>query len=204
MADDRRKKSDEGVRLDLMPTAVKRLVDTMIGINPNFDLEKWLVSKANEDLEMLSSDIERDLLQLKQRIHRLNSLVNRLKDEDIREVPTGQTNLFDCFDIPDPMKHLVNRIEEIDDGEIHPAGTFINLMPDDSCDDPLLAVTAQIMLIVAQERIGSGANWVELDELFTPLLERGIPSEECDEALDHLIMTGQVHEVDDDCFIPDE
>ena len=28
--------------------------------------------------------------------------------------------------------------------------------------------------------------------------------EECDEALDHLIMTGQIHEIDDDCFIPDE
>ena len=102
------------------------------------------------------------------------------------------------------MKYLANRVEEIENTEIHPAGTFLNLMGDDTCDDPLLAVTSQMMLIIAQELVGSGSKWVELDELFTPLLERGVIPEECDEALDHLLMTGQIHEVEDDCFIPDE
>ena len=90
------------------------------------------------------------------------------------------------------------------DEEPHPAGTFINLLPDDGCDDTLLAVTAQMMLIFAQEKDGNGANWDELDELFSPLTDNGISKEECDEALDHLLMTGQIHEIDDDCFIPDE
>ena len=204
MAEDRRDKSGRRLRLDQMPVAVKRLVDTMIGIDPNFEIEDWLIQKANEDLALIELDIERERKQLEQRIYRLESLAKRLAPEDIREVPKGQTNLFDCFDIPLPLKHLTNRIEDITDEEPHPAGTFINLLPNDGCDDPLLAVTAQMMLIVAQEKVGKGASWIDLEDLFSPLLENGISQEECHEALDHLLITSQIHEIDDDCFIPDE
>ena len=204
MAEDSRDKSEKRLRMDQMPLAVKRLVDTMIGIDPNFEIEDWLIQKANEDLALIELDIERERKQLEQRIHRLESLAKRLAPEDIREVPKGQTNLFDCFDIPLPLKHLTDRIEDITDEEPHPAGTFINLLPNDGCDDPLLAVTAQMMLIVAQEKVGKGASWIELEDLFSPLLENGISQEECDEALDHLLITSQIHEIDDDCFIPDE
>jgi len=204
MAEDSRDKSERRLRLDQMPLAVKRLVDTMIGIDPNFEIEDWLIQKANEDLALIELDIERERKQLEQRIHRLESLAKRLAPEDIREVPKGQTNLFDCFDIPLPLKHLTDRIEDITDEEPHPAGTFINLLPNDGCDDPLLAVTAQMMLIVAQEKVGKGASWIDLEDLFSPLIENGISQEECDEALDHLLITSQIHEIDDDCFIPDE
>jgi hypothetical protein len=204
MAEDSRDKSERRLRVDQMPLAVKRLVDTMIGIDPNFEIEDWLIQKANEDLALIELDIERERKQLEQRIHRLEALAKRLTPEDIREVPKGQTNLFDCFDIPLPLKHLTDRIEDLSDEEPHPAGTFINLLPNDGCDDPLLAVTAQMMLIVAQEKVGKGASWIDLDDLFSPLLENGISQEECDEALDHLLMTSQIHEIDDDCFIPDE
>ncbi len=204
MAEDNREKSGRGLRIDQMPPTVKHLIDAMVGIDPEFKIEEWLVKKANEDLEILESDIAREKLQLEQRIHRLEAISKRLSPKDMREIPKGQTNLFDCFDIPLPLKHLTNRIEEIVDEEPHPAGTFINLLPDDGCDDPLLAVTAQMMLIFAQEKVGRGASWVELSELFSPLLENGISQDECNEALDHLLITGQIHEVDDDCFIPDE
>ncbi len=204
MAEDSRDKSERRLRVDQMPLAVKRLVDTMIGIDPNFEIEDWLIQKANEDLALIELDIERERKQLEQRIHRLESLAKRLAPEDIREVPKGQTNLFDCFDIPLPLKHLTDRIEDITDEEPHPAGTFINLLPNDGCDDPLLAVTAQMMLIVAQEKVGKGASWIDLEDLFSPLIENGISQEECDEALDHLLITSQIHEIDDDCFIPDE
>lgn len=204
MAEDNREKSGRGLHIDQMPPTVKRLIDAMVGIDPEFKIEEWLVKKANEDLEMLESDIAREKLQLEQRIHRLEAISKRLSPEDMREIPKGQTNLFDCFDIPLPLKHLTNRIEEIVDEEPHPAGTFINLLPDEGCDDPLLAVTAQMMLILAQEKVGRGASWVELGELFSPLLENGISQDECNEALDHLLITGQIHEVDDDCFVPEE
>ena len=204
MAEDSRDKNEGRVRVDQMPPAVKKLVDAMLGIDPNFKLEDWLVEKANQELKILKLDLERERIQLSQRLHRLETIQNRVDLEDIREIPKGQTNLFDCFDLPLPIKHLANRIEEIVDEEPHPAGTFLNLLPDDGCDDPLLAVTAQMMLILAQEKVGTGASWVEIRDLFSPLTENGISEDECNEALDHLLMTGQIHEVDDDCFVPDE
>ena len=204
MAEDSRDKNEGRVRVDQMPPAVKKLVDAMLGIDPNFKLEDWLVEKANQELKILKLDLERERIQLSQRLHRLETLQNRVDPEDIREIPKGQTNLFDCFDLPLPIKHLANRIEEIVDEEPHPAGTFLNLLPDDGCDDPLLAVTAQMMLILAQEKVGKGESWIEIRDLFLPLTENGISEEECNEALDHLLMTGQIHEVDDDCFVPDE
>ena len=204
MAEDSRDKNEGRVRVDQMPPAVKKLVDAMLGIDPNFKLEDWLVEKANQELKILKLDLERERIQLSQRLHRLETLQNRVEPEDIREIPKGQTNLFDCFDLPLPIKHLANRIEEIVDEEPHPAGTFLNLLPDDGCDDPLLAVTAQMMLILAQEKVGKGESWIEIRDLFSPLTENGISEEECNEALDHLLMTGQIHEVDDDCFVPDE
>ncbi|MGB1689773.1 MAG: hypothetical protein ACPHDM_03650, partial [Candidatus Poseidoniaceae archaeon] len=117
MAEDSRDKSERRLRVDQMPLAVKRLVDTMLGIDPNFEIEDWLIQKANEDLALIGLDIERERKQLEQRIHRLESLAKRLAPEDIREVPKGQTNLFDCFDIPLPLKHLTDRIEDITDEE---------------------------------------------------------------------------------------
>lgn len=203
MAEDSRDKSEGRLRIDQMPQAVRQLADSMSGIDPYFDLEEWLTRKANDDLLLLQKDIERERVQLEQRIHRLEMIAKRLSPEDIREVPEGQTNLFDCFDIPLPLKHLASRIEEIHE-DPHPAGAFINLLPHDNIDDPLLAVTAQMMLIAAQEKVGNGASWVELCELYSPLISNGISQEECDEALDHLLMTNQIHEIDDDCFIPDE
>ena len=192
MVEDGRDKSEEKVRIDQLPPEVKQLSDAMIGINPNFTIENWLIRKAKEDLAVLNLDIQREKLQLEQRIHRLELLAKRLGQEDIREIPKGQTNLFDCFDIPLPLKHLTDRIEEIVYEEPHPAGTFISLLPDDGCDDPLLAVTAQMMLILAQEKVGKGASWIEIRDLFLPLTENGISEEECNEALDHLLMTGQI------------
>jgi len=204
MVGDSRDRFEGKLQIDQLPLAVKRLADIMLGIDANFDIEDWLIKKANDDMALIELDIERERIQVEQRLHRLEALAKRMAPEDMREIPKGQTNLFDCFDIPLPLQYLANRVEEIVDDDPHPAGTFINLLPDSQCDDPLLAVTAQMMLIIAQEKVGNGASWAELDELFAPLLSNGIIPEECDEALDHLLMTGQIHEVDDDCFVPEE
>ena len=204
MVGDSRDKFEGKLQIDQLPLAVKRLADIMLGVDANFNIEDWLIKRANEDMALIELDIERERIQVEQRLHRLEALAKRMAPEDMREIPQGQTNLFDCFDIPLPLRYLANRVEEIVDEEPHPAGTFINLLPDSQCDDPLLAVTAQMMLIIAQEKVGNGASWAELDELFAPLLSNGIVPEECDEALDHLLMTGQIHEVEDDCFVPEE
>ena len=203
MADDTKEKESK-LRIEQMPSVVQHLLNTMLSLDPNFKLEEWLEQKAKEDLELIKSDIEREKIQLEQRLFRLENISNQMNPMDIREVPKGQTNLFDCFDIPGPFKHISDRIDSDEFDEPHPAGTFTNLFPNDDCDDPLLAVTAQMMLILVQEKIAKGESWFELGEIYEPLLNNGITIEECDEAIDHLLMTGQLHEIDDDCFIPDE
>ena len=57
MAEDGRDKSEERVRIGQLPSAVKRLVDAMIGIDPNFKIEDWLIKKANEDLIPVMKDM---------------------------------------------------------------------------------------------------------------------------------------------------
>ena len=64
MAEDSRDKSERRLRVDQMPLAVKRLVDTMIGIDPNFEIEDWLIQKANEDLALIELDIESNIEKL--------------------------------------------------------------------------------------------------------------------------------------------
>ena len=74
MAEESRDKSEGKLRVDQMPPAVKRLFDAMTGVDPYFDIEDWLISKANEDLVILEKDIEKERIQLEQRIHRLQRL----------------------------------------------------------------------------------------------------------------------------------
>ena len=204
MADDSKDWGESKLRVEQMPISVQKLVDAMLSIDPHFSIESWLEEKAIEDLNLIKSDINREKIQLEQRLFRLQNIVNKLDPVDIREVPNGQTNLFDCFDIPESFKHISERIDDSNYEEPHPAGTFINLFPNDDCDDPLLAVTAQMMLIFIQEKTGKGASWVEIADIYKPMIENGVSIEECDEAIDHLLVTGQIHEIDDDCFIADE
>ena len=204
MADDHHESSGGSLNTNSMPEAVQMLIDAMIGINPEFSFADWLEQKANEDLSLLSSDLERERIQIEQRLHRLNNITYRLSDGE-SALPKGQTNLFDCFDLPEPMKHLAKRVDVMEITEIpHPAGSFLDLMPTDCSDDPLLAISAQLMMMIAQEKVGKGSPWATVDDLFDGLEARGISSAECEEALDHLIMTGQLHEVDDDCFVPED
>jgi len=204
MADDSKDWGESKLRVEEMPISVQKLVDAMLSIDPHFSIESWLEEKAIEDLNLIKSDINREKIQLEQRLYRLQNIVNKLDPVDIREVPNGQTNLFDCFDIPESFKHISERIDDSNYEEPHPAGTFLNLFPNDDCDDPLLAVTAQMMLIFIQEKTGKGASWVEIADIYKPMIENGVSIEECDEAIDHLLVTGQIHEIDDDCFIADE
>jgi SOS response regulatory protein OraA/RecX len=45
---------------------------------------------------------------------------------------------------------------------------------------------------------------VSIKQLNDILSKREISPEEVDEAIDHLLMASAIHEIEDDCFIPDE
>ena len=57
-----------------MPDSIRKLIDVMIAINPEWNLMEWMEQVAEEELNMLSADIDKELLHYEQRIHRLNSI----------------------------------------------------------------------------------------------------------------------------------
>ena len=77
-------------------------------------------------------------------------------------------------------------------------------MPGEPSDDPFLAITAQSILFEIHRIIGKGRDSAPLEMIAKTLLARKISEEEIEEALDHLLMQGEIHEVDDNCFIAEK
>ena len=144
------------------------------------------------------------LRQVQQGI-RVDSISKRIEPE-IETVDTGQRNLFDCFDIIERMIPEVEQSHSRDEeeGEPHPAKSLLDYLPGEMSDDPLLAVVAQLVLLEIDSLIDKNAEMVPIEVICRSLNERGISNEEVDEAIDHLLLTGAIHEVDEDCFVPDE
>ena len=201
--------NDANSRFRDYPEALQRLADTMIGIDPSWCIEDWLQSKAEEDLDILSVDFERARLQAEQQLYRIDSLSQRLDPEEKHNQNPAQRNLFDCFD--DIVKRGLANAEsgrivgssEERDSEPHPASYLTNLLPGLESDDPLLAITAQAILIEINNITQSGMDFAPLEFIVGSMFERGIAAEEIEEAIDHLLMQGEIHEVDDDCFVVD-
>ena len=74
-------------------------------------------------------------------------------------------------------------------------------MPDANTDDPLLAIACQSVVMSIELELARGEPVASLQSIFDHTRSSNIEDEEADEALDHLLTTGLVIEVDDDCFI---
>jgi hypothetical protein len=190
-----------------LPEVLERLCDAMHGLDPDWNLEVWLIKKAEEEIELLKMDLERERIKLEQKIHRVDSIANRLEPEtEIYEA--SQTNLFDCFDITavntkNPFIPVPVQNEDPTDHP-HPAKNLLDYLPGEVSDDPLLAVVAQMVLFEMDNIMGGGVEMASIKQLNDVLSKRGISPEEVDEAIDHLLMAGAIHEIEDDCFVPDE
>jgi hypothetical protein len=79
----------ETPRIDVkaLPDSVAQLWETMLRLDPNWDLSSWLNKRALEELELVESHLGRERLRLEQRLHRIETLVKRLKRQ--REVTEG-------------------------------------------------------------------------------------------------------------------
>ncbi|MDA0649090.1 MAG: hypothetical protein O3B00_07350 [archaeon] len=203
--------SEKQIHLNSLPNEVQRLADAMAGIDPEWDLRQWMIDQANMTLEILSVDLNRERLTIEQRLHRVNAIAKRLEPLSDGNIDPNQKNLFDCFDLNDEhgIRGLGQRAAEpnlqnpVELSDItHPVNTFLNFLPDDHGDDPLLAIACQLMLFVVESVIGKGEPVATLDSIFTGMTEHGVNVEETEEALEHLLTTGGLVEVDDDCFIP--
>lgn len=215
MSDKQHKISDDQIAVELMPAEVQRLTEIMRGVNPDWSLEAWLSEQANAMLELVQSDLNRERMVIEQRLHRLQAIQNRFIDDEEKDsdLDPNQRNIFDCFDlqVDSSLKGLGKRTAVSEDTKqttpsvdevMHPANNFIELLPDDESDDPLLAVVCQMLLIHVDSEMAKGLPCATLETIFKELNSSGISPEEIDEALDYSLMNGTLIEIDDDCFVP--
>ena len=196
---------DTRLRSDSLPVEVQKLCEVMAGIDPNWNLDEWLRNQANASLELISSELEVELKTAEQRLKRITDIKNRITNSDSETEQPGQMNLFDCFSIEydKSIVGLGSRAVSNDENytESHPVSAFLDLLPNDQGDDPLLAVACQNLLIIIDGEISNGKDFATLELIVTELDKSGISFEEIDEAIEHLLMTGAIIEVEDDCFI---
>ena len=193
---------DERPRLDAstLPEELQRLWDTMLRLDPDWDMNDWLIERANEEMKIIVAKLGREKMRLEQRISRLEALANRIgRDIELDEGGTHQCNLFDAFG-PNPPDENDDGLEE-GAWELHPASAHLNYLPDDIGDDPLLAVCAQAILLHIEDSAGKGELPVTLETLGVALLSRGIESDELVEALEWLLEQGSISEVAENEFI---
>ena len=209
MADERQNEQERRFSVEDLPPEVQQLADTMMGVNPSWNVHDWLVEQANLTMDLLAVDLLREKMVIDQRLQRLEDLGRRLDvgegEEDCDD--PYQRNLFDCFDLnePHPLRGLGERVlggtDEGEEPEPHPSNVFLDLMPHDNTDDPLLAIACQTIVMAVEAETARGQPVATLEAIFEHARAGNIEDDEIDEALDHLLTTGLLLEVDDDCFV---
>ena len=210
MADEHKNEQERRVSVEDMPAEVRQLSDAMLGVNPNWNVHDWIVEQANMTMDLLALDLLREKIVIDQRLQRLDDLGRRLETDATSEHVDDphQRNLFDCFDLNEP--HALRGLGERASAEpaaapaneeTHPANIFLDLMPDANTDDPLLAIACQSVVMSIELELARGEPVASLQSIFDHTRSSNIEDEVTDEALDHLLTTGLVIEVDDDCFI---
>ena len=191
------------IDVNALPEPVRRMAEVMTGLDPEWTIDGWLTQQAEQTLALLRHDLKRERLLLEQRKFRLDDLERRIAPEESAK-DEHQMSIFDCFglDEDNTFTGLSQRGEKqrIEEGEAHGAEAFIELLPDDQVDDPLLAVACQLVVMIVDGEIEKGEPVATLEAIFERMLEHGVEEEEIDEAIDYLLTTGGLIEVDDDCF----
>ena len=186
-------------RIDVrsLPESVARLWETMLRLDPSWDLFDWLDRRATEELELVESHLGRERLRLEQRLHRIETLVKRLRRQ--REVVERSTwmdphqkNLFDIYEKGGDGV----RSEEVEE-EGEAAVDFGSLDVD---DDPFLAIVSEHILGLIEESIESGDEQLHFDRLVAKLEGFGIRSDEIDEAVAWLLHRRVIIELEEDSF----
>ena len=197
---DRRSEDGSGSpRIDVrsLPESVARLWETMLRLDPSWNLSEWLDERATEELELVESHLGRERLRLEQRMHRIETLVKRLRRQ--REVVERSTwmdphqkNLFDVYE-----KDAEEAGLEQDETEGEAAVDFGSL---DTDDDPFLAIVSEHILGLIEESIESGEEQLHFDRLVAELEGFGIRTDEIDEAVAWLLHRRVIIELEQDSF----
>ena len=190
----------ESSRIDVntLPDSLVRLWDTMLRIDPNWDLVAWLEERANDELELVEAHLGRERLRLEQRLHRIETLVKKLKRQrevagpDLLSDP-HQKNLFDIFD-KSVNTESSKALPEKNDEPVVSGG----IMGVD--DDPLLAIVAEHILGTIEVASLEDSSPLHFDDIIDGLQPMGISVDEVDEAIAHLLQHRQIIEIEQDFF----
>ena len=189
----------KGPRIDVrtLPDSVARLWETMLRLDPQWDLSKWLDERATEELELVEVHLGRERLRLEQRLHRIEVLVRKLKRK--REAAQGtswtdphQRNLFDVYEPATQVKSMGGQQPE----EVAPLVAFGPLGTE---DDPLLTIVSEHIMSIIEEA-GAAKTEIHFDEISNALEPLGIRVDEIDEALAWLLQRRMVIELGQDVF----
>ena len=190
---------NESPRIDVrsLPDSVARLWETMLRLDPSWDISEWLDKRATEELELVESHLGRERLRLEQRLHRIETLVKRLqRQREVVERSTWidphQKNLFDVYE-----KNAEKKESREDDVEGDAAVDFGSL---DADDDPFLAIVSEHILGLIEESIESGEEQLHFDRLVAELEGFGIRTDEIDEAVAWLLHRRVIIELEEDSF----
>jgi hypothetical protein len=168
----------------------------MLRLDPSWDLSEWLDKCATDELELVEGHLGRERLRLEQRLHRIETLVKRLRRQrEVAERSTwtdpNQRNLFDVYE-----KDVSDEVPG-DDDEGTAAVDYGSL---DIDDDPLLAIVAEHVLSIIEEALEGGSKQVHFDSLVDELDAVGIRADEVDEAVAWLLQRKVITELEQDCF----
>jgi len=191
----------ESPRIDVktLPDSVVRLWETMLRLDPNWKIDKWLEERADEEMELVEAHLGRERMRLQQRLHRIETLVKRLKRQ--REVADQalmidphQRNLFDVFEeTPKAIEGKMSEPVELDE----PAVSMGILNGD---DDPILAIVAEHILGTIEVAKIEGVLALHFEEINEVLAPMGIVVDEVDEAIAYLLQNNAIIEIEQDFF----
>ena len=191
------------IDVNALPEPVRRMAEVMHGLDPEWSINTWLSQQAEQTLALIRHDLKRERLLMEQRQFRLDDIASRIEPDSSKD--EHQMSIFDCFGLDQDriFTGLSQRKEgpRLEEGESHGAEAFIELLPDDQGDDPLLAVACQLVVMIIDGEIEKGEPVATLDVILKRMSALGVSEDEIDEAIDHLLSTGGIIEVDDDCFL---
>ena len=165
-------------RIDVrsLPDSVAKLWETMLRLDPSWDLSEWLDECATDELELVEGHLGRQ-----------REVVERSTWTD-----PNQRNLFDVYEKDGP--------DAVSEGEADEGEAAVDFGSLDAGDDPLLAIVAEHVLSVIEEALEEGTNQVPFDRLVDQLDAASIRADEVDEAIAWLLQRRVISALDQDCF----
>ena len=195
-----------GVDSISLPDSVMRMWDLMLAVNPKWDFREWLHERAIDELELLAIDLKKEQLRARQRIYRLENLGRRV-NPTTQDKDENQMNLFDTFEFENEMKTTIEKFDEEEENNEPSYLKYLseffgpNKSLDHPDDDPLLAVTSQLILMELEGLKNTGKGQLSSKQIIKELGKRGISEQEVEEGIDFLLTQEKIVEIDDDMFM---